>query len=87
MNKRTADNCSFTSNVSTNVLPFSKRIWMRVFEYDFGVFVADDVDDGSAMVTVALGVEAIGIGFPESLFEIKCKKNTNNSFIYIEKCM
>lgn len=77
MKRRTADNCSFTSNVSTNVLPFSKRIWIRVLAYDFGVLDDDDdaaaagvddddVEDGSAMVTVS-GV----LGFPLSL----CKQN------------
>lgn len=72
MKRRTADNCSFTSNVSTSVLPLSKRIWIRVFEYDFGAALddgdaADEVDDGSAIVTVSGKVAVVLTGFSVSL--------------------
>lgn len=72
INRRTADNCSLTSNVSTSVSPFSNRIWILVFVYDLGVFVVVEVDDGSAIVTV-LGVAGVGVALdlPVSLsFEI-----------------
>lgn len=48
---------------------------MRVFEYDLGVLVAEDVEDGSAIVTEALGGGAAVLAFPESLM-----KTTNGQF-------
>lgn len=45
---------------------------MRVFEYDFGApDVADEVDDGSAIVTVSGGAVAVVLAFPLSLFMFK----------------